>query len=234
MPVHRLGRALAFPPPESAHPSGLLAVGGDLSPERLVLAYSMGIFPWYEEGQPILWHSPDPRFVLLPAELHVPRSLARRVLKRHRFAFTLDAAFERVVEGCAAMPRREGPGTWITPEMREAYVRLHGLGIAHSCEAWDASGSLAGGIYGVSLGALFSAESMFTAVPDAGKAALVTLVRWLGAHGCRLFDCQVYTENMDRFGACEWPRARYLAALREALRAPGPLGDRPGPWKLDA
>jgi leucyl/phenylalanyl-tRNA--protein transferase len=209
-------------------------VGGDLSPERLLLAYSMGIFPWYEEGQPILWHSPDPRFVLRPEDLHVPRSLERKVLRRHRFGFTLDTAFERVVDGCASARRREGPGTWITAEMREAYVRLHALGAAHSCEAWDAEGALVGGVYGVSLGAIFSAESMFTAVPDAGKAALVTLVRWLGDRGCRIVDCQVYTENLDRFGAREWPRARYLAALREALRAPGPLGAGRGPWKLEA
>jgi len=229
VPVYRLGREIDFPPAEAAHASGLLAIGGDLSPERLLLAYARGIFPWYEQGQPILWHSPDPRFVLVPSELHVPRSLERRVLRRRRFAFTLDTAFRRVMEGCAAAPRPEGPGTWITPEMIEAYVRLHALGRAHSIEAWDADGRLAGGVYGVALGAFFSAESMFTAVPDAGKAALVTLVRWLGAHGCRLVDCQVYTANLERFGAREWPRARYLASLHTLVSEAGPAE-----WKLDA
>jgi leucyl/phenylalanyl-tRNA--protein transferase len=226
-PVYRLGPDVVFPPPSDAHPSGLLAVGGDLRPERLLLAYTMGIFPWYEEGQPILWHSPDPRFVLLPEKLHVPRSLERKVLRRERFAFTLDAAFERVIRACAAARRREGPGTWITPAMIEAYVRLHELGFAHSLEAWQDE-RLVGGVYGVSLGALFSAESMFTAVPDAGKAALVTLVRWLGAHGCALVDCQAWTANLERFGAEEWPRERYLVALAEALRAP----TKRGRWSL--
>jgi leucyl/phenylalanyl-tRNA--protein transferase len=226
-PVHRLDRALLFPPASEAHPSGLLAVGGDLSPERLLLAYANGIFPWYEEGQPILWHSPDPRFVLLPAELHVPRTLARRVLRPQRFRFTLDTAFDRVIRACARAKRREGPGTWITSDMIAAYERLHALGLAHSIEAWDGE-VLAGGLYGVSLGRLFSAESMFTAVPEAGKAALVTLVRWLAGRGCSLVDCQAWTANLERFGAREWPREQYLHAVKEALEAP----TMRGPWSF--
>jgi leucyl/phenylalanyl-tRNA--protein transferase len=226
VPVYRLGRELAFPPPEAAEPGGLLAVGGDLSPERLLFAYSRGIFPWYDESLPILWHSPDPRMVLLPGELHVPRSLAR-TLRRRLFAFSLDRDFARVIAGCAE-PRPRGGGTWITREMRAAYARLHELGFAHSIEAW-AQGELAGGLYGVALGACFFAESMFTRRPDASKAALVTLVRQLERWGFELFDCQVYTANLARFGAREWPRGRFLRHLRRTLRRE----TRRGPWRLE-
>jgi leucyl/phenylalanyl-tRNA--protein transferase len=222
MPVYRLGPEIAFPPPERAHPSGLLAVGGDLSPERLLLAYSMGIFPWYERGQPILWHSPDPRFVLLPAELHVPRRL-ERTIRQERFELRFDTAFASVLRGCAEGKRREGPGTWLTAEMITAYTTLHELGVAHSAEAWR-EGELAGGVYGVAVGSAFSAESMFTRVSDAGKVALVALVRRLERAGCPFVDCQVHTDNLARFGAREWPRERYLAALAEALKRPAPTG----------
>ena len=228
MPVQRLGSELVFPPPEQAEPGGLLAVGGDLAPDRLLLAYSLGIFPWYDESLPILWHSPDPRTVLVPHELHVPRSLAK-LLRRARFEVTLDACFPRVIEACAATPRGRGEGTWITDEMRAAYLRLHAQGFAHSAEAWS-GGELAGGLYGVALGACFFGESMFTHRPDASKVAFATLVRQLERWGFKLIDCQMHTEHLARFGARDWPRARFLRHLRRALRHE----TRRGPWTLDA
>ena len=153
MPVYRLGEEPRFPDPEASDPSGLLAVGGDLEPRRLLRAYALGIFPWYSEGQPILWHSPDPRALLVPAELHVPRSL-RRTLRRGRFEVRLDSAFPEVVRACAELPRPDQDGTWITADMRHAYGRLHDLGFAHSAEAWE-DDRLVGGLYGVSLGGAF-------------------------------------------------------------------------------
>lgn len=226
MPVFALDERLAFPPPEKAA-NGLLAVGGDLRPERLLLAYSLGIFPWYEEGQPILWHSPDPRMVLLADEIHVPRSAAR-ALKRRTFRLTLDTAFSRVVEACAETPRPGQRTTWITAEMRGAYEELHRLGFAHSVEAWKGR-RLVGGLYGVSLGSAFFGESMFAREPEASKVAFVSLCRQLSTWGLRLVDCQVYTEHLARFGAVEWPRRRYLTALRDAIGAP----TRPGKWAFD-
>ena len=228
MPVQRLGSELVFPPPEQAEPGGLLAVGGDLAPDRLLLAYSLGIFPWYDESLPILWHSPDPRMVLVPRELHVPRSLAK-LLRRASFEVTLDACFPRVIEACAGTPRGRGEGTWITDEMRAAYLRLHALGFAHSAEAWS-GGELAGGLYGVALGACFFGESMFTHRTDASKVAFATLVRQLERWGFELIDCQMHTEHLARFGARDWPRARFLRHLRRALRRE----TRRGPWTLDA
>ena len=222
MPVFRLDERLIFPPPELAE-DGLLAVGGDLSPDRLLLAYAMGIFPWYDEGQPILWHSPDPRLVLLAGGLHVSRSL-ERTLRRGTFRITFDAAFGRVVDACAAAARPGQDGTWITGEMRRAYKRLHKLGYAHSAEAWRGN-RLAGGLYGVSLGGAFFGESMFARAPDASKAAFVTLVRQLPSWGIPLIDCQVATEHLERFGAREWPRERFLAALAKALELPTRRGD---------
>jgi leucyl/phenylalanyl-tRNA--protein transferase len=228
MPVYRLGPELAFPPPEDAEASGLLAVGGDLEPERLLLAYALGIFPWYEDGLPILWHSPDPRMVLRPAELHVPRRLARRA-RQAQFRLTLDTAFPEVIRACAGTPRPGQRGTWITQDMTLAYVRLHELGFAHSAEAWEGE-ALVGGVYGVSLGGCFFGESMFTRRPDASKLAFVALVRQLERWGCDLLDCQVRTEHLARFGAREWPRARFLEALAAGLDA----DTRRGRWQLDA
>lgn len=228
MTVFRLDERLAFPPPERADPSGLLAVGGDLGPERLLLAYSRGIFPWYEEGLPILWHSPDPRMVLLAPELHVSRSL-RRTLARGRFEVRLDTAFDEVVAACAEAPRAGQDGTWITGDMRAAYGELHRLGFAHSAESW-LEGRLVGGLYGVSLGAAFFGESMFAREPDASKVAFVTLVRQIAAWGIPLVDCQVHTTHLASLGAYEVSRPRFLAALRRALRRP----TRPGPWRLDS
>lgn len=226
MPVFRLDERLAFPPVEGAE-DGLLAVGGDLRPERLVLAYSSGIFPWYEAGQPILWHSPDPRMVLRAPDLRVPRSL-RKTLRKSAYRITLDTAFERVIGGCAATRRPGQRTTWITTEMKAAYADLHRRGLAHSVEAWRGD-ELVGGLYGVSLGAAFFGESMFARAPDASKAAFVTLVYQLVAWQINLVDCQVYTDHLARFGAAEWPRERYLRTLRAALRRP----TRRGPWRFE-
>ena len=217
MPVYRLDKRLIFPPPDLAE-DGLLAVGGDLSVERLLLAYATGVFPWYDEGQPILWHSPDPRLVLPAEELHVPRRL-ERTLRSGRFRVTFDAAFDGVIDACARSPRLGGGGTWITREMRAAYKALHREGFAHSAEAWLGD-NLAGGLYGVSLGGAFFGESMFTRAPDASKVAFVSLVRALAARGIGLIDCQVTTEHLQRLGAREWPRPRFLATLAEAMNRP--------------
>jgi leucyl/phenylalanyl-tRNA--protein transferase len=227
MPVFRLDARLVFPPAESAE-DGLLAVGGDLHPDRLVLAYSSGIFPWYEAGQPILWHSPDPRMVLEVDALRVPRSLAK-VMRQNRYRLSLDAAFPRVIEQCARVRRPGQRTTWITPAMKSAYEQLHRLGVAHSVEAW-LDNRLVGGLYGVSLGRVFFGESMFALAPDASKCAFVALVEQLRGWGLTLVDCQVYTEHLARFGAVEWPRTRYLRALRAALQGP----TRKGPWRFDA
>jgi len=217
VPVFRLDERLVFPPPALAE-EGLLAVGGDLSPERLLLAYASGIFPWYDQRQPILWHSPDPRMVLEADRLHVPASL-RKTVRRRPYRLTLDVAFGAVIAGCADAGRPEGPGTWITADMIAAYAELHRRGFAHSVEAW-AGEELAGGLYGVSLGGAFFGESMFARRPDASKVAFVALVEQLARRGITLVDCQVHTEHLERFGAEEWPRERYLAALSEAIRKP--------------
>ena len=227
MPVYRLGEALRFPPPEEADSSGLLAVGGDLSPDRLLLAYSNGIFPWPLVERPLLWFSPDPRMVLRPAELVVSRSL-RKTLRRGGFEVRLDTAFHRVVHRCAEVPRRDEAGTWITTDMADAYAGLHELGFAHSAETWQ-DGELVGGLYGVSLGLSFFGESMFADRPDASKVAFVVLVRQLHAWGFDLIDCQVHTDHLARFGAREWTRRRFLTALQRSLTAP----TRRGPWKLE-
>jgi leucyl/phenylalanyl-tRNA---protein transferase len=225
--IYRIGRELAFPAPEDAEPSGLLGVGGDLGPSRLVLAYSMGIFPWYSEELPILWFSPDPRAVLPVDALHAGRSLRRR-LQRRPFGVTLDTAFGRVIRSAAAMPRRRQHGTWITPDMVRAYEGLHRLGLAHSVEAWDGE-QLVGGLYGVSLGGVFFGESMFSLRPDASKVAFACLVRQLERWGFRLVDCQLPTPHLMSLGAQSWPRRRFLERLAEGLRQ----DTRRGPWRFD-
>jgi leucyl/phenylalanyl-tRNA--protein transferase len=203
-------------------------VGGDLSPERLLAAYAAGIFPWYGPESPILWWSPDPRLVLDPARLHVPRSLAR-TRRRAPYRLTADTAFDRVIRACAEIGRPDQDGTWITPAMVRAYRQLHELGFAHSFEAWEGE-ALVGGLYGISMGAAFFGESMFAVRPDASKLTFVESVGWLGARGVRLIDCQVRTEHLARFGAEDWPRERFLAALAEALEAP----TRRGRWVMPA
>jgi leucyl/phenylalanyl-tRNA--protein transferase len=227
VPVFRLDHRLVFPPVELAD-DGLLAVGGDLRPERLLLAYSQGIFPWYGKNLPILWHSPDPRMVLYPGELVVGRSLKKQI-RRKPYELRLDTAFGDVLIGCADAPRPGQQGTWLIPEMITAYQRMHELGFAHSAEAW-LDGELVGGLYGVGLGACFYGESMFARAPDASKIVFVALVRQLAAWGFRLIDCQVHTEHLARFGAREIPREEFLAVLHEALQAP----TRRGKWSFDA
>jgi leucyl/phenylalanyl-tRNA--protein transferase len=228
LPVFALDQRLAFPPPEKADRSGLLAVGGDLRPERLLLAYSMGIFPWYDEDMPILWHAPDPRAVLLPAELHVPRSLAK-TMRKQPFELRLDSAFAEVIGACAQAQRPGQGGTWINDDMRRAYIRLHELGFAHCAEAWQ-DGQLVGGLYGVSLGSIYYGESMFAAAPDASKIAFVTLVRQLERWKFSLIDCQQKTEHLTRFGAVMWRRKRFQEAIAAGLAQP----TRQGAWQLDA
>lgn len=225
--MYRLPRQPAFPAPDEAEPDGLLAVGGDLSPERLLAAYAAGIFPWYSEGSPILWWSPDPRLVLDPAALHVPRSL-ERTLRRGRYRIRADTAFREVIRRCARKARPDQEGTWITPAMIAAYERLHRLGFAHAFEAWDGE-ELAGGLYGVSLGGAFFGESMFADRPDASKAAFVAGVRWLAERGVQLVDCQVTTAHLVRFGAVELARPEFLARLAAALERPTLRGR----WELD-
>lgn len=223
MPVFRLNELPIFPPAHLAE-QGLIAVGGDLSPQRLIAAYRAGIFAWYNEGEPIWWHSPDPRFVLEPDQLHVPRSL-EKILRRGDYEIRFDTAFADVIRRCAARPRPGQRGTWITRAMQSAYIALHELGLAHSAEAWQ-DGKLVGGLYGVSLGDVYFGESMFADAPDASKCAFVTLVRWLVASRIPLIDSQVHTDHLERFGAVEWPRERYLRRLGELIDAP----TRSGRW----
>jgi leucyl/phenylalanyl-tRNA--protein transferase len=207
---------MVFPPPDYADPSGLIAVGGDLSSERLLEAYRVGIFPWYSEDQPILWWSPDPRFVLELDQFKISRSLGKK-LRRRVFHVSFDRVFDDVIAACAAVPREGQSGTWITPEMQEAYIKLHGLGFAHSVEAWF-EGQLVGGLYGVSLGKAFFGESMFHRKPDASKVALAILVENLKKWGFHFIDSQMATEHMNRLGATEIPRRIFLRRLRSALR----------------
>ena len=217
-----------FPPVELAlrEPDGLLAIGGGLEPARLLNAYRHGIFPWYSEGQPILWWSPDPRLVLFPERLHISRSL-RKTLRRGQFRITLDHAFPEVIRACAA-PRADGEGTWITPAMQAAYIRLHELGHAHSAEAW-LQGELVGGLYGVAIGRMFFGESMFSRVSDASKAAFVHLVRQLAAWGFGPIDCQVHTAHLARLGAEAIPRADFIEYLNDYCERPAVSAS----WRLD-
>jgi leucyl/phenylalanyl-tRNA--protein transferase len=205
-----------FPPVESAlrNPDGLLAAGGDLSPERILDAYRRGIFPWYSEGDPILWWSPDPRMVLFPEELKISRSFAK-TLRNRRYEIRFDSAFDQVMTGCAA-PRKGEAGTWITAEMREAYLRLHRLGYAHSVETWI-EGELAGGLYGVAAGRVFFGESMFARARDASKIALAALVAHIRSEGFALIDCQMRTRHLETLGARQIPRRRFSRLLEELV-----------------
>ncbi|MBA1145526.1 leucyl/phenylalanyl-tRNA--protein transferase [Ectothiorhodospiraceae bacterium WFHF3C12] len=207
-----------FPPPERAldYPNGLIAVGGALSVRRLRMAYESGIFPWFSPGQPPLWWTPDPRAVLFPGQMHIPRSL-RKVLRRQAYRVTLDAAFPRVIAECADL-RADAEGTWITEEMRAAYITLHEHGLAHSVEVWM-DGSLAGGLYGVALGKAFFGESMFSRRTDASKIALAWLSAQLLRWDYELIDCQLPSPHLERLGAREIPREAFLSRLAQALTA---------------
>jgi leucyl/phenylalanyl-tRNA--protein transferase len=225
--------ATPFPDPGNAEtePNGLLAVGGDLSPRRLLQAYRAGVFPWFSDDQPILWWSPDPRMVLFPGRLRISRSL-RKTLRKQHYQVSVDQAFDQVIHACAG-PRRDDSGTWLVPEMISAYRKLHRLGVAHSVETWK-DGQLVGGLYGVSLGRVFFGESMFSRADDASKVALVQLAELTRAAEFTLIDCQVYTGHLERLGAEEIPRSRFQQLLRQALtetpligwrRAPHPAAD---------
>lgn len=224
--VHSVSR---FPPVHTAlaEPNGLLAQGGDLAPETLLDAYRHGIFPWFNPGEPILWWSPDPRMVLVPGEVHISRSLTRR-LRHGGFELRVDSAFAEVMRACAA-PRTEGAGTWISPAMIAAYTRLYEAGYAHSVESWR-DGRLVGGLYGVAIGRMFFGESMFSRENDASKVALVRLCRQLEAWGFGLIDCQMETAHLARLGARPIPRADFVARLAELINLP----HLPGPWRFDA
>jgi len=221
--------ATFFPPVETAlaDPNGLLAMGGDLSPTRLLDAYRHGIFPWFNPGEPILWWSPDPRMVLVPDEVRVTRSLARR-LRNAGFELRVDSAFAEVMRACAA-PREGAGGTWISPAMVAAYTRLFEAGYAHSVETWR-DGQLVGGLYGVAIGRMFYGESMFSREPDASKVALVRLARQLQRWQFGLIDCQMETPHLASLGARTIPRAGFTARLAELVNLP----HHPGPWHFDA
>ncbi len=222
MPIYRLTDEIVFPPPDHAEPDGLLAVGGDLSAERLLLAYRLGIFPWYSDGQPVLWWSPDPRIILEPGEFHISRRLGQTI-KKGIFKVTFDRAFAEVIRACAASPRKGQHGTWITTEMMEAYICLHQMGFAHSAESW-LDGELVGGIYGISLGRCFFGESMFFSQTNASKVALATLVQQLITWDFHMIDAQVTSEHLIRLGAKEIPRHIFLQRLQAALRHPTQKG----------
>jgi leucyl/phenylalanyl-tRNA--protein transferase len=220
-----LEKSAPFPPVRRAlkEPNGLLAAGGDLSPRRLLEGYRLGIFPWFSDGDPILWWSPDPRMVLFPSELKVSRSLGK-VLRNRRHEVRFDSAFAEVIASCAA-PRKGAPGTWISDAMIDAYRDLHRLGHAHSVETWI-DGALAGGLYGVALGRVFFGESMFSRARDASKIALVALVARLKDEGIGLIDCQMHTRHLETLGAREIPRARFSSLLEELVHYPR----SPGTW----
>lgn len=218
MPIFRLSPALVFPPASAAEPNGLLAVGGDLSPERLLLAYSSGIFPWFGPGDPLLWWSPEPRALLEFPHLHISRSLAK-ALRQQRYEISFDQAFSEVMLACAEVRLHTGEGTWIGPEMQAAYGELHRRGYAHSVECWQ-GGELVGGLYGLAIGRGFFGESMFHRRTDASKVAFVQLARLLAAGGFAFLDCQLPTPHLTSLGAREIPRAEFLLRLSAACGPP--------------
>ena len=224
-----LGSEIAFPPLSRAltRPNGLLCAGGDLSPQRVLSAYRNGIFPWYSEGEPLLWWSPDPRMVLIPSQLRLSRSLRKR-LNKHDYSIRCDSAFGDVMAGCAA-PRAGASGTWILPEMQTAYARLHELGYAHCVETWI-GGQLAGGLYGVAIGRAFYGESMFCRVTDASKIALAHLARYLVHRGFAVVDCQMNTAHLASLGAREIPRDEFVVGLARWTAE----GDAPARWPVNA
>ncbi|HAE21175.1 MAG TPA: leucyl/phenylalanyl-tRNA--protein transferase, partial [Spirochaetaceae bacterium] len=207
-----------FPKPDSASPDGIVCIGGNLSPGMLLSAYSQGIFPWFNAEDPLLWWSPDPRFALLPEELHVSDTM-RKIIKKGRYRLSLDHAFAAVLRNCSSVPRPGQRGTWITEDMIEGYLRLHALGYAHSVEAWEGY-TLVGGLYGIALGSAFFGESMFSLAPDASKAAFIPLVWRLKDEGFTLIDSQVRTQHVGSMGGRDMSRQEYLARLEQALLAP--------------
>ena len=222
MPVILLSDTIEFPPPHLASEEGLLAVGGDLSQKRLLLAYRMGIFPWFSNNEPILWWSPDPRLVLYPHEFKISKTI-KKIIKKEVFKVTMDLAFNEVINQCAHVRLKKNQGTWIVKDMIDAYCNLHESGFAHSVEVWQ-GGDLAGGLYGVSLGKCFFGESMFTRVSNASNIGLVKLLEHLKKLSFDMIDCQVATEHLTRFGARQIPRIRFLNQLEKSLKAPSIKG----------
>jgi leucyl/phenylalanyl-tRNA--protein transferase len=226
MPVYQLTDKLIFPPAALAEKDGLLAIGGDLSPERLLLAYSNGIFPWFSEGDPILWWSPSPRLVIFPDELKIPKRLSR-LMRREKYSVTLDKSFHQVIALCATLDGRKEKGTWITRDMIRAYTLLHDMGYAHSVECWQ-DHELAGGLYGLSLGGVFFGESMFSRQPNSSKIALVSLGRKLLEWDFDLIDCQMKTTHLMQFGAREIPGSEFQKLLAISMSRP----TKKGKWQL--
>lgn len=227
MPIFRLDNRFIFPDPDLADDNGLLAVGGDLKPQRVIAAYKLGIFPWPCEGCPLMWHSPKERFVLDPQQLQVNRTL-EKVLRHHPFEVRLDTAFHDVMLRCADTPRPGQDGTWITDEMLASYTQLHQMGIAHSAESWH-DGQLVGGLYGIALGRAFFGESMFALRANASKVAFATLVRQLARWQFVVVDCQVETPLLASFGAAHIPRQVFSQLIAHAVAQP----NRPSPWQFD-
>ena len=226
MPVYQLTNKLVFPPAALAEKDGLLAIGGDLSPARLLLAYSSGIFPWFSEGDPILWWSPSPRLVIFPDEFTIPKRLSR-LLGRKKFSVTMDTAFRQVISACASVDERKERGTWITNDMIAAYNRLHDMGYAHSVECWQED-ALVGGLYGLSLGGFFFGESMFSKQPNSSKIALVFLVNKMRQWDFDLIDCQMKTAHLMQFGAREIPGPEFQKLLAISVSRP----THKGKWQL--
>ncbi len=225
MPLFRLSHQLEFPPAWLARSDGLLCIGGDLSCDRLLLAYQNGIFPWFSENEPILWWSPDPRLVLFPSQIKISRSL-RKTIRKNRFHITIDQAFHQTIHACARPRKDPDEGTWLVDEMKAAYIDLHQKGVAHSVETWHQE-RLVGGLYGVSIGGAFFGESMFSFETDASKLALVALARHLTHHGFDIIDCQVTTDHLCQMGAIEISRHRFLDILSRSIRQK----TDPGTWQ---
>ncbi len=219
MHVFLLGKSLDFPNPDFADSHGLLAIGGDLRPERLLIAYKKGIFPWYGENEPILWWSPDPRLVLYPDELITTKRL-ERTIRQNKFIITFDKAFRDVITSCAQIRIESGEGTWLNMDLINSFCELHRQGYAHSVEAWNRDGRLVGGLYGMAIGSVFFGESMFFRERDASKVAFVTMIRRLKPFGLKLVDCQVPTRHLMSFGARLIPRRQFLNLLRLRIKDP--------------
>ncbi|HOZ78024.1 MAG TPA: leucyl/phenylalanyl-tRNA--protein transferase [Ferruginibacter sp.] len=213
--MHILGKEIEFPPVETAGEEGIIALGGDLAAERLLLAYRSGIFPWYNEEEPIIWWSPDPRFVLFPGDLKISKSM-QSVLRNGSFRFTINRAFIQVIQHCKTIYRKDQEGTWITPAVQQAYINLHLQGFAHSAEAW-VNGELVGGLYGIRMGNVFFGESMFSRKSNASKFAFINYVQQLKKEGVVLIDCQVHTEHLESLGAGMIRRQQFVELLNQHI-----------------
>lgn len=213
MPIYSLGEDLIFPHPSLSREDGLLAVHGDLSPQRLLLAYCNGIFPWFSEDEPILWWSPDPRFIIYPKDIKVSHSM-KKLLKKNTYKITFNTCFREVICNCASV--RKESGTWITNDMIESYCKLHELGFAHSVEAWHGD-TLVGGLYGLSIGKCFFGESMFSTMSNSSKAAFINLCKFLEERGYLIVDCQVYTEHLESLGAISIPKDEFLELVEKGI-----------------